>query len=140
MYKRMVPILMIAAALLVMSDWPASSDENCRTSKGALPAHGPRGGKIVKLDKHCAEVQVNNGQLRVHFLEPDGKGGVSVKKVAIAMELPGKPQNKLTVQAQGEGYTSNLIIPANARRATFYISCIIAGKKEKGRYVFEMNR
>ncbi len=107
-----------------------------------LPPVGPHGGKYAKLERHFAEVIVRGDRLSLYILEPDVKYvAEDATGVTAAYEIPGKQaRREIRLAKSGESYTARLEIPRGARRVVFFVSCVIDGKRESGRVLYEPRR
>lgn len=104
----------------------------------SLPPFGPHGGRYAKMTKHFAEIVVRGKTLKVFILEPDVKYvAEDASSVTAALALPGKKAVALKLTKAGDGYTATLDLPPGTRRAHIVVGCVLDGKQESGRVLYE---
>ena len=128
------------AVLLLCAGGLGAHDEGHRPPS-VLPPFGPHGGRYAKMTRHYAEIVVRGGKLTVYILEPDVKYvAEDATNVTAALALPGQPNRPLKLTQAGGGYSTALRLPPGTRRAYFVVSCVLDGKKESGRVLYEPRR
>lgn len=141
MKLRLIAGMIIGAAFCLATGVVFAHDEG-HTTPDQLPPIGPHGGKYSKMERHFAEITVSGDTLTVYILEPDVKHvAEDATGVTAAYEIPGKsPRRELKLGKSGEGYTAKIQIVPGARRVNFYVSCVLDGKRESGRVIYEPKR
>ncbi|MEQ9366846.1 MAG: hypothetical protein RIF32_21580 [Leptospirales bacterium] len=136
-----VALIAIGALALFAATGVFAHDEGHPTP-GQLPPIGPNGGKYAKLERHFAETVVKGNTLTLYILEPDVKNvAEDATGVTAAYEVPGKSSRReIKLKKSGAGYTATISIAPGARRVIFFVSCVLDGKRESGRVVYEPKR
>ncbi|MCP4136333.1 MAG: hypothetical protein GY754_35510 [bacterium] len=140
MKKTIFLITTVFFAITCMSMALLAHDDG-HSSPDTLPVIGPHGGQYAKLTKHFAEVVVSGKTVTVYILEKDVKHvAEDASAVAAVMKIPGKAGKKLKLVKKGKGYQAKIKIPRRTRRVYFHISCVLDGKKETGKILYEPRR
>lgn len=135
-------IALIAVAISIVAATGVFAHDEGHATPGQLPPIGPHGGKYAKMKRHFAEVVVKGNVMTLYILEPDVKFiAEDVSDVTAAYEVPGKsPRREINLSKSGTGYTATISIAPGARRVIFFVSCVLDGKRESGRVVYEPKR
>ena len=133
--------LFVFAALIILVSAVWAHDEGHKRPD-TLPPIGPHGGKYGQLTVHYGEVVVKAEQVTVYILERDIEHiAEDATRVGLAIEIPGKGKKVLKLSKQKDGgYKAAVAIPSLVRRVYFYVSCVLDGKKETGKILYEPRR
>ena len=141
--KKIMKRLSIVFTVFTFTILSTYAHDDGNKSPDKMPPFGPHGGKYTKLTTHYAEVVVRRKKVSVYILERDIKNiAEDASEVSIALEIPKrfKKKIKLNQNKKSLGYLGALSIPKRARRVYFHIRCVLDGKPEYGKLLYEPNR